>query len=312
MKRILSILLGVLLISGCGQSYEEKRRIAHKQKVQLQKEDSTALKIAVMPTLDCLPLFVALERHFFTQNGADVRLKMFTAQMDCDTAIMLGYVEGVVTDLVRAEWMRQQGTPLSYITSTNTYWQLYANRTARIRKLPQLDDKMLAMTRHSATDMMADLVIDSAKLSSDRMFKIQVNDVYIRLKMLMSKEVDAALLTEPQATQARLARHSLLMDSRKVPMQLGVIAFHENVLKDTVRRRQLEVFKKSYNQACDSLTHYGIGMYRGIVEKYCNFFASQVDSLPHDIKFQHITQPLEPDIERARKWLGKYKEEAAI
>ena len=293
---------------GCGQSYEEKQHIARKQRMQLQKEDSAALKIAVMPTLDCLPLFVATERKLFSQNGADVRLKMFTAQMDCDTAILRGRVEGSVTDLVRAERMQKLGMPLSYATSTNAYWQLYSNRLARIRKLPQLDDKMLAMTRYSATDLLADLVTDSAKLTSDRLFKVQINDVHIRLKMLMGNEIDAVLLTEPQATQARLARHNMLLDSRKVPIQMGVIAFREEAMKDTARQRQLEVLRKSYNQACDSLAQHGIGAYRDIVEKYCKMLGNQVDSLPHDIKFQHMAKPSEADIERAKKWLGEKKE----
>ena len=306
MKRILGLLAVVLTMTGCGQSYEEKQQVVRKQKIQLQKEDSAALKIAVMPTIDCLPLFVAAEHQLFSKNGADVRLKMFTAQMDCDTAIMQKRVEGFVTDLVRTERMKKLGMPpLTYVTATNAYWQLYANRMARIKKLPQLDDKMLAMTRYSVTDLMADFVVDSAKLDAERLFKIQVNDVHIRLKMLMGHEIDAALLTEPQATQARLGRHTMLLDSRKVPMQMGVIAFREQALKDTTRQRQLEAFKKSYNQACDSLTRNGIGRYRGIFEKHYNMMGNQVDSLPKGIKFTHIAPPAEADIERAQKWLGK-------
>lgn len=304
-KQILYLLAAVLVMASCGQSREEKQRIVHKQRRQLLREDSAALKIAVMPTLDCLPLFVAKERQFFSQNGTDVRLKMFTAQMDCDTAIIQGRVEGTVTDLVRAERMRKLGTQLCYETSTNAYWQLYSNRLARISKLSQLDDKMLAMTRYSVTDLMADFLADSAKLNTDRLFKIQINDVYIRLKMLTGNEIDAVLLTEPQATQARLARHHLLLDSRKVPMKMGAIAFREDMMKDTTRQRQLEVFRKSYNQACDSLARYGIGAYRSIVEKYCKLPENQVDSLPRDIKFHHIAKPAEADIERAQKWLSQ-------
>ena len=52
------------------------------QRIQQQREDSAALKIAVMPTLDCLPLFVAKETDLFDKDVSDIRLKMFTAQMD--------------------------------------------------------------------------------------------------------------------------------------------------------------------------------------------------------------------------------------
>ena len=48
----------VLLMVACGQSYEETKRITREQRREAFRRDSAALKIAVMPTLDCLPLFV--------------------------------------------------------------------------------------------------------------------------------------------------------------------------------------------------------------------------------------------------------------
>ena len=303
MKRILYILTAVLMIVSCGQSYEEKRRQTHMKRQQLLREDSAALKIAVLPTLDCLPLFVAKETDLFDKDVSDIRLKMFTAQMDCDTAIAGGSVEGLVSDLVRTERLIKKGTALNYLTSTNAYWQLYSNRTARIKILKQLDDKMVAMTRYSVTDMLADMSMDSAKLAHDRVFKIQVNDVHIRLKMLINSEIDAVFLTEPQATQARLARHTLLIDSRKTGLKQGVIAFSKKAMNNKERMKQIVVFRKGYNMACDSLNHYGLGRYRDIIAKYCNMKLSQVDSLPKDIKFQKVTPPTEEELERARKWL---------
>lgn len=306
MKRLLYLLTAILLIASCGPSYEEKRRQSHKRRMQLLREDSAALKVAVMPTLDCLPLFVAKEGHIFDSLGTDVRLKMFTAQMDCDTALVGGSVEGAVTDLVRAARIEQQGTPLLYVFATDAYWQLYSNSMARIKRLPQLDDKMIGMTRYSATALMADAVTDSAKLQHDRVFKIQVNDVFIRLKMLQMGEIDAALLSEPQASVARETKQFLLADTRKDSICLGVIAFREKPLKDEARQRQLEVFKKGYSQACDSLARYGVNRYRHLIVKYCKIKESQIDStLLHSMKFLPITAPREADIERARQWLQK-------
>ncbi len=301
MKQLFLVMVACLAVAGCGQSYKEKREISRQKMVQQHREDSAALKVAVMPTMDCLPLFVASERGLF--GDTDVRLKLFTAQMDCDTAVVGGSVEGSVTDLVRAERLIQNGTPLTYITTTNAYWQLFTNRLARIKTLKQLDDKMIAMARYSVTDLLADRVRDSAKLDRERLFKIQVNDVHIRLKMLQNSELDAALLTEPQAVLARLGRHNLLLDTRKLNMTMGAIAFREKDLEVKKRQQQLEAFKKGYNMACDSLTKFGIARYRDIVVKYCGLTASQVDSLPRDLKYRHIEEPAQADIERARKWL---------
>ena len=188
MKKLFWIITTICLLAGCGQSYEETKRISREQRIKQQREDSAALKVAVLPTLDCLPIYLA-EDHEMFDTVADIRLKQFTAQMDVDTALLNDRVELGVTDLVRAERMMKQDSLIEYLTATNAYWQLISNRVARITDLKHLDDKMLAMTRYSVTDLLGDLAVDSAKLKPERVFRIQINDVNVRLKMLENNEI---------------------------------------------------------------------------------------------------------------------------
>lgn len=294
-----------LLIAGCGQSYEEKQRVSRRQRLEQQRQDSAALKVAVMPTADCLPIYVAKERGLFERHGVDVRLRHFTAQMDCDTAIERGRVEGFVSDLVRTERLRQQGVALRYVASTDAYWQLITNRTARIRTLKQLDDKMVAMTRYSATDLLTSMAVDSAKLQSERVFRIQVNDVGVRLRMLLGNELDAMWLAEPQALLARQQKHRVLLDSRRLGVTAGVVAFREKVLSDSTRQRQLDAFLEGYREACDSLSRRGLATYRDIAVRYLGISGQQVDSLTRVLKFNKVTEPRQQDIDRAQQWLKK-------
>ena len=303
MKRLVIGILTVLMLIGCGQSYEETKRLSRQQRLQLAREDSAALKIAVMPTLDCLPVFVAKECHLF-DSAVDIRLKRFAAQMDCDTALLRGRVEGAFTDLVRAERMIKSGMPLRYVSSTNAYWLLIGNRQSRVTQLKHLDDKMLAMTRYSATDMLGDLAVDSARLKSERVFRIQVNDVNVRLKMLENNVMDALLLTEPQATQALLAKHKVLLDTRKLDFHLGVVAFRKEGMDHPKRKQQIEAFMKGYRAACDSINRMGIGHYRQIVKKYHGISNQTLKALPDTLKYTYAL-PREKDVEKVREWLHK-------
>lgn len=303
--RIFAIVMtGLLVLAGCGQSYEETKRLSREQRKKLAREDSAALKIAVMPTLDCLPLFIAKDHHLF-DTIVDIRLKRYTAQMDCDTAMMRGRVEGVVTDLVRAERMIHLGTPMKYVASTNAYWLLISNRNQRITQLKHLDDKMLAMTRYSVTDFLGDLVVDSAKLKTERVFRIQVNDVNVRLKMLENNEMDALFLTEPQATQALLGKHKILLDTRQEDIHMGVVAFRTKGMDDQNRKKQMEVFLKGYNDACDSINKFGVRHYKDVIRKYYTVSEPALRNIPDSLKYNHAEAPRQKDIERAQQWLSK-------
>lgn len=304
MRKISLFLLLVCLIAGCGQSYEETKRLSREQRLKLAREDSAALKVAVMPTLDCLPIFLAKDHQLF-DTAVDIRLKRFTAQMDCDTALINGRVEGSITDIVRAERLMKQGTPLRYVAATNAYWLLISNRHQRIAQLKHLDDKMLAMTRYSVTDLMGDLAVDSAKLKTERVFRIQVNDVNIRLKMLENNEMDALLLTEPQATQALLQKHKVILDTRKEDIQMGALVFRTKGMDAAARKKQMAVFLKGYNEACDSINHYGVRHYQDVIRKYYTISEPALKALPDTLKFEHAQAPRQKDIERAQQWLSK-------
>ena len=304
MKHLLYMIVGMLLLVACGQSYEETKRITREQRREAARRDSAALKIAVMPTLDCLPLFVAQHYQLYDTLFGGVKLKAYSAQIDCDTAMEPGRVEGTVTDLVRAARMVKKGVKLRYVATTGAYWQLIANRNARIRQLKQLDDKMMAMTRYSATDLLSDRVVDSVKLAPERVFKVQINDIFVRLLMLQNNEMDALWLTEPQATVARTMKNPVIADSRQMGLQLGVIAFREKEMRRQARSQQLSLFVKAYNQACDSINKYGVGRYRKLIAERCKVKAQLVDSLPKKIVYKHAQGPREQDIAAVEKWLG--------
>ena len=304
MKKLFIGMVAALVVCGCGQSYEETKRLRQEQQKQLLREDSAALKVAVQPTLDCLPLFVAEERAMF-DTAVDIRLKQFTAQMDCDTAFLRRRVEVAVSDLVRVEKWKGEKVKPSYVTATNAYWLLIGNRNQRISTLKHLDDRMVAMTRYSVTDLLADLAVDSAKLKPERVYRIQVNDVNVRLDMLENNEMDALLLTEPQVTQALTQKHHVLLDTRKMDMQMGVIVEDSVAMAHPNRQRQREVFLKGYNDACDSLNHFGVRHYADIIRKYYKLSEQALRQLPDTLKYQHATAPRQQDIDRAKAFLKK-------
>ena len=232
----------ILLFSSCGSSPEEVKRQTRAERARLKTEDSLALKVAVLPTLDCLPIYIGVEQGLFKESGVDVHLRKWNAQMDCDTAMIGGSIEGTVTDLIRGERMKRKGVALRYVAATNTYWQMIANRTTRVNSVSQLGDKMIAMTRYSATDYLTDYYMKGAKTSA-AFFKIQINDVKLRLQMLQNNAMDAMWLPEPQATAARQLKNVVLKDSQKDDIRLGVIAFREKAMNDARIHKQVDMWR---------------------------------------------------------------------
>lgn len=305
-KTIFNILLLALLMAACGNSYDEQKRLSRAERARLHREDSLALKIAVLPTMDCLPLYVAKERVMYDTARVDLRLRHFAAQADCDTAFCGRSVEGMVSDLVRTERLRSRGVKPVYVASTNAYWLLVANRKARIKSVAQLGDKMVAMSRHSATDCLTGMALEGVRTSSV-VFRIQVDDVNIRLAMLLNNEMDAAWLTEPMASVAVAAGHNVIADSRKMRQRLGVLAFRADAAADARRRRQIDAMTVAYNAACDSLNAYGPAHYADVLAKYYRIDAGAARALPK-LRYVHAAPPSKAEVTAADKAVTAYSQ----
>ena len=287
-------LIGSTLFS-CSQSDQQSEQHRRTQ------QDSATLQIAVMPTIDALPLFVADSTGLFDEQKVKVKLRYMT-QIDAQEAMKQHKIHGAVTELVRAERMQQQGTALHYATVTNASWQLIANRLSRVQRVDQLGDKMMAITRYSVLDYLGNVVVDSAK-PKQTVYRVQINDVNIRLMMLLNNEMDAEWLPEPQATVARMAHHPVLGTSQGRNFVPGILAFTAQTWQNADRRKQIEAVMRAWDKACDEINKNGLAQYANIIAQCCSVKTDAVQHLPRTT-FTKSQPPRQQDIDQARnvKW----------
>ena len=281
----------VLFLSACNGDKAEDKEVQ-------QKQGQDVINVATTPTLDCLPIFVAQDRGMFDRNNVSVNLMTMMAQMDCQDALLKEKAQLVASDVMRGEKMRREGKDIHYVTSTIINWQMITNRLVRITDIKQMGDKMMAMTRYSATDYLSRYVVDSVK-PKNKVFNIQINDVNIRLKMLLNNEMDAVWLPEPQATEARLDKHPVLYDTQNKGWRFGCLLTLGKTWNDTHRRNQIEGFIKVYNMACDSINIHGMANYTAIIQKYCHVTEKTAKALPKTT-FSHACNPTDVIIGKAQ------------
>ena len=291
MKRINYLLiLAVLTLVSCGKSDKELQAERQAQKLAEREAYQKAYKIAVMPTMDCLPAYLLKDSL------------LYDAQMDCDTAMIRGSVQAAFSDLVRTERLKHRNKVLMhYLTDTNLNWQLIADKDSKLKQLSDLSDKIVAMTRFSGTDLLTDMAVKKAK-PKYQVFRVQVNDVLVRLAMLQNHEIDAYWFAEPQITKALSADNNSLFNSEDAGVHLGVVA-----IMDKVRRQDEEAaFAAAYDKAVEQINKNGVKYYSALIQKYMKVDESVVRALP-DIKYTKIGPPRKANLLMARNFLSSGK-----
>ena len=303
MKRINYLLiLAVLTLVSCGKSDKELQVERQAQKLAEREAYQKAYKIAVMPTMDCLPAYLLKDSLLYDTAKVDIRLCRFNAQMDCDTAMIGGSVQAAFSDLVRTERLKHRNKVLMhYLTDTNLNWQLIADKDSKLKQLSDLSDKIVAMTRFSGTDLLTDMAVKKAK-PKYQVFRVQVNDVLVRLAMLQNHEIDAYWFAEPQITKALSADNNSLFNSEDAGVHLGVVA-----IMDKVRRQDEEAaFAAAYDKAVEQINKNGVKYYSALIQKYMKVDESVVRALP-DIKYTKIGPPRKANLLMARNFLSSGK-----
>ena len=303
MKRINYLLiLAVLMLVSCGKSDKELQAERQARKLAEREAYQKAYKIAVMPTIDCLPAYLLKDSLLYDSAKVDIRLCRFNAQMDCDTAMIGGSVQAAFSDLVRTERLKHRNKVLMhYLTDTNLNWQLIADKGSKLKNLSDLSDKIIAMTRYSGTDLLTDMVVKKAK-PKYQVFRVQINDVLVRLAMLQNHEIDAYWFAEPQVTKALSADNNSLFNSKDAGVHLGVVA-----IMDKVRRQDEEaVFADAYNKAVELINKNGVKYYSALIQRYMKVDEAVVRALP-DIKYTKIGPPRKADLIMARNYLSNGK-----
>ena len=293
------LLLVALMVVSCGKS-DKELQAERQAKMQTEREAyQKAYKIAVMPTMDCLPAYLLKDSLLYDTAKVDIRLCRFNAQMDCDTAMIGGSVQAAFTDLVRAERLKHRSKVLMhYLTDTNLNWQLIADKESKLKKLSDLSDKIVAMTRYSGTDLLTDMVVKKAK-PKYQVFRVQVNDVLVRLAMLQNHEIDAYWFAEPQITKALAGDNNALFNSQDAGVHLGVVA-----VMDKVRRQEEEAaFASASDKSVELINKNGVKYSSALIQKYMKVDEVVVRSLP-DIKYTKIGPPCKVDLLMARNYLN--------
>jgi NitT/TauT family transport system substrate-binding protein len=222
-----------------------------KEVIVREAEDSTALKIAVLPTMDCLPFYVAKECGLFDTIGVKVNLVTFQAAMDADTAFCNNMVDGNVTDLVKACIWRSAGDSIKLILANDLQLHLITAKQARIRSAESIKEKIIALTRNSSVDFVADRILESVKLGSEELNKPQINNIALRGQMTDQNQYDGAILPEPYASVSVQNGGYLVTSSAQLKTVNPMLAlvFHEQTIKE--RKQDIAMVVEAYNQAVE-------------------------------------------------------------
>ena len=270
----------------------------------VHKEKKSDIKLALVPLIDCLPIYYAHDSGLFDTLRLSVSLTTFNSQIDCDTAITGGNYDLAYTDLIRANLLgKGKKASVTPIVSTDGRWGVVSFEALRIKKPSQLMDRMVVVSRLSQADALVSLMLKKNGLPEDQVLRPQVNDLFLRSSMLDEGQIDACVLPEPQLTAAISRGHKLVWNFDDENLHLGAIVKIMGRKKGkSVAADKIKTFLKAYNIAVDSINKGGKAVCSKTLQKTYKLTPEALAELKLP-KFHHADAPRNKDAEFARSFI---------
>jgi len=246
-----SVLLVSILFVACGNTKEPVVPAAKKYAAY----DTAAVHLALMPTADCLPFFYAQETGIYRQLGLRLQIHTYNSQLDCDTALLGGYMDGGYADQQRLKEGRGQNKYLTPLTEGTDTWTLFVGGTLRVRDVSKLSGRIVAISRESTEKTYCEKLIANAKLKPDAVYLTQINDVKLRAHMMANRQIDAALLRWP-FTSLALASGDKILASQPSTARNSALVKSSLCKRVHLNEASLSLLKKGYAMAVDSMRIY--------------------------------------------------------
>jgi NitT/TauT family transport system substrate-binding protein len=272
-------------------------------------EKLPSIQFGTIPVLQSLPLFVAAEKGFFKEQGLNVEIVLFNSALEKDIALSSGRIVGYFGDLMTPMVLQANNAGVR-ITATN-FNTTHEQRMFAVLASPQSTNKGLeeiakagvATSTNALPEYLVERLLQQRKIAKGKINFIDVKSIPIRLQMLLSNQVPAALLPEPLASLAEMKGAKTLLDDKGRGLSATVLAFSERFIR--TNPQAIKAFQAAVDRASDYINKNPQEV-RAIMNRECKIPDTLKDAFPIP-KFPKLAAPSQKQVMDVYGWLYEKK-----
>lgn len=195
------------------------------------------VRIAVLPVIDALPIYVAQQEGYFNKQGVEVEIVPVLSAPERDQLMQSGQVDGILTEVV-VNMIYNKETPqiktvrfLRTTTVTTPMFRILAAKNSGINTVAGLAGVPIAISEGTVIEYMTDRVLQRAGLAPEDIAKVAVPKISDRMAFLDSGQVQAAVMPDPLASLSIKNGARVIIDDTSYPeVSHSVLAFRIETL----------------------------------------------------------------------------------
>jgi len=240
----LMIMSSILIsVAGCSKTSENNTA----------GEAVTDIKIGVLPLVSALPIFVAEGNGYFAEENLDIELISFNSALEQDAALQAGEIDGYFNDPINAITMINGRVDISIINSPyiankeNRMFAIMVSPESEIKSVAELKGVEVGIAYATNIEYMQEKILEHYGFTENEIASQEIKQIPIRLQLLLSGELEAALLPETLVSLAELQGARVIADDTVLEFSETVTALDNSLMEQdpTLRERFLNACEKA-------------------------------------------------------------------
>ncbi len=223
-KVLMILLVLILLPAGCGATKSNRNEIP-------------TLKVALLPIIDSVPMYVAQQEGLFEKNGIKVEFIPVASAPERDQLLVSRQADGMINETISTFFFNQIDTQIQIVryalrpTEKAGHFFILASAKSGFTSPEQLKLAAIGVSQGTIIEYVTFRLLEQAGLSVSDIKTIAVPRIPDRLALLNSGELSVAVLPDPLASLAIQQGAKIIMDDSEYPQYgFSVISFRKDVI----------------------------------------------------------------------------------
>jgi NitT/TauT family transport system substrate-binding protein len=199
--------------------------------------EPVTLKIAVLPVLDTLPMYVAQQEGLFEARGVKVEFIPVGSAPERDQLVSAGQADGMVNEILSAMFFNRDQVQVQVVryaqaaSSDSALFSIVASGKNDIDQIAELKGVEIGVSQGTVIEYLTDRLLQAEGFSVADVRVVAVPKIDLRMSLLNSGELKAGMLPEPLTSLAVLQGGRVVLDDRLHPeYSFSTISFRKAVI----------------------------------------------------------------------------------
>jgi NitT/TauT family transport system substrate-binding protein len=226
---LLMTILGSALLGACAPAAAPQTAAA----------ETVTLKMALLPILDAVPVFVAQREGLFAKHNVAVEIIPVGSAPERDQVIAAGQADGMVNEIVSVMLYNRDQLQVQIVryaqaaSQSTAHFYILASPQSGITDVSGLKGVEIGISQGTIIEYLTDRLLQAEGLSTADIKSINVPRIPDRLNLLLSGELKAAVLPDPFGYLATQQGAVNVLDASKHPeYSNSVLTFRKAVIDE--------------------------------------------------------------------------------